>query len=109
METAKDKLKKLTASTEEPALTDLEIDELLAANALTDLDGIAPESEMWTPTYDVGSAASEGWMIKAARSASTTETDPDSLAVTSRVFDNCLRMARIYSRKRTACVSVSVG
>lgn len=104
METAKDKLKKLTASSEEPVLTDLEIDELLAASAVADSAGLGPESEGWSPTYDVSSAAAEGWMIKAARSASTTETDAATLAVTSRVFDNCLRMARLYSKKRAASV-----
>ena len=107
MESAKEKLKKLTASSEEPALTDTEIDELLAASGKADAEGNGPSSEGWTPTYDLNSAAAEGWMIKAARSANSTETDPDSLAVTSRVFENCLRMARIFSRKRTGSVSVT--
>ena len=104
METAKDKLKKLTASAEEPALSDAEIDELLAANPLTDGSGNSPESGEWSPTYDLRAAAAEGWIIKAARAANTTETGPDPLIVTSRVFENCIRMARIYSRKRSASV-----
>jgi len=107
METAKDKLKKLTASAEEPELTDAEIDELLAASSVADGEGNLPESEDWSPTYDIAAAAAEGWMIKAARVASTTETDPDSLNVTSRVFENCIRMAGIYSRKRSAGVKTT--
>ena len=104
MESAKEKLKKLTASGEDPALTDTEIDELLAASGVADSEGNGPASENWTPTYDINSAAAEGWMIKAARSASTTETDPDSLAVTSRVFENCIRMANLFSAKRAGSV-----
>lgn len=104
METSKDKLKKLTASSEDPILSDAEIDELLAGSAAADASGLGPQSEAWTPTYDVNSAAAEGWLIKAARSASTTETDPDSLEITSRVFENCLRMAKLYSKKRAVSV-----
>ena len=104
MESAKEKLKKLTASGDEPSLTDAEIDELLAASGIADAEGNGPASEGWTPTYDTNSAAAEGWMIKAARSASTTETDPDSLAVTSRVFENCIRMAKHFSAKRAGSV-----
>ena len=81
-------------------MTDAEIDELLAASSVADGEGNAPASEGWSPTYDIRAAAAEGWMIKAARAASTTETDPDSLNVTSRVFENCIRMAQTYSRKR---------
>ena len=106
-ETSKDRLKKLIASAEEPILSDAEIDELLAASAVADGAGLGPESEDWDPSYDLNSAAAEGWMVKAARSASTTETDPDSLAVTSRVFENCIRMAQLYSRKRAASVRIT--
>jgi hypothetical protein len=104
METAKDKLKKLTAAADDPVLTDAEIDELLAASSVADSEENSPESEDWSPTYGIAAAAAEGWMIKAARAANTTETDPDSLNVTSRIFENCIRMAGIYSRKRSAGV-----
>ena len=87
-------------------MTDAEIDELLAASPVADGEGNAPESEGWSPTYDISTAAAEGWMIKAARAASTTETEPDSLNVTSRVFENCIRMAQMYSRKRMGNVRV---
>jgi hypothetical protein len=106
-ESAKEKLKKLLAWEDEPALTDAEIDELLAACVVADAEGNGPASEGWSPTYDVNSAAAEGWMIKAARAASTTETDPDSLGVTSRVFENCIRMAKLFSGKRAGSVRVT--
>lgn len=101
-ETPKERLKKLTAWTTEPQLDDAEIDELLAANPLADDAGNSPDSEDWTPTYDLASCAAMGWLIKAGRAAATTETEPDSVNVASRVFDNCLKMAREYSRKKAA-------
>ena len=104
METPKEKLKKITAWDVEPELTDTEIDELLLQGAIADAEGNGPASEDWTPTFDLNSAAAAGWLIKAGRAASTTETEPDSVNVTSRVFVNCLRMAKIYASKRAASV-----
>ncbi len=105
METPKEKLKKITAWDVGPELTDTEIDELLLESSVVDKEGNAPASEDWSPTYDLNAAASKGWLIKAGRAASTTETEPDSVNVTARVFANCLRMSRVYSGKRAASVS----
>jgi hypothetical protein len=107
METPKEKLKKLTAWDVYPLLTDGEIDELLLQASIPDKEGVGPTSEDWEPTYDLNSAAAAGWLIKAGRAASTTETEPDSVNVTSRVFANCLRMSRIYSDKRATSVRVT--
>jgi hypothetical protein len=107
METPKEKLKKITAWDVAPALTDTEIDELLAQGAIADGEGNGPASEDWSPSYDLNSAAAAGWLIKAGRAAATTETEPDSVNVTSRVFANCLRMSRIYSGKRSGSVRVT--
>lgn len=107
METPKEKLKKLIAWDVEPELTDDEVDELLASSSTADAEGNGPSSEDWSPTYDLNSAAASGWLIKAGRAASTTETEPDSVNATARVFANCLRMAQIYSRKRAASVNAN--
>jgi hypothetical protein len=61
METAKDKLKKMTAWDMVPELTDGEIDELLEQSALMDAAGLAPDDVGWTPTYDLNAAAASGW------------------------------------------------
>ena len=108
-DTPLEKLKKLTASDTEPALTEDELGELLSDSSLEDREGRAPADEDWTPTYDLNAAAASAWLIKAARASSTTETDPDSLHVTSKVFDNCRRMAAIFSSKGNRSVSVSQG
>lgn len=90
----------MTAWETEPALADGEIDELLASAALEDAAGLEPLNEEWTPTYDLNAAAAAGWLIKAGRASELTEVDPPgSGIVTSKVFDNCRAMARIYRAK----------
>lgn len=106
MESPKERLKKLTAWTTAPELTDGEIDELLAQGSIADAEGNAPSSEGWTPTYDLNSAAAAGWYIKAGRAANTTETEPDSVSVTSRIFENCLRMANAFEARRAGSPTV---
>ena len=84
-----------------------EVEELLDAAALEDEAGLAPLHEEWTPTYDLNAAAAAGWLLKAGRASSTTETEPESFYVTSKVFDNCCRMAHIYRSKGRTSVSVA--
>ncbi|MFM9904817.1 MAG: hypothetical protein ACKVQJ_09630 [Pyrinomonadaceae bacterium] len=102
-----DKLKQMTAWEIEPALTEADLDELLAASALQDANGLAPLNEEWTPTYDLNAAAGRGWLIKAGRASSLVEVDPPgSGIVTAKVFENCRAMARLYAGKRKASVSI---
>lgn len=108
METPKDKLKKMIAWDAAPTLTDTEVDDLLAGASVMDKNGVAPSAVGWNATYDLNSAAATGWLIKATRAAALTEVDPPgSGIVTSKVFDNCRAMARIYSRKRTTTLNIN--
>jgi len=107
---ALDKIKLITAWTSEPALTEDELEDLLAEAAIPDGEGVAPEDEGWEPTYDINRAASEAWLIKAARAAELVEVDPpESGIVTSKVFDNCRAMARLYSARRAASSRLSTS
>jgi hypothetical protein len=100
-----EQLKLITDWSTSPALTEDELGDLLAGAALEDAAGLAPLNEEWTPTYDINSAAAAAWLIKAARAAATTD-EPTAGVVTSRVFENCRAMARIYSAKKRATVSM---
>ena len=100
-----DKLKQLTAWDAEPVLTGDDLDELLNAASLEDANGLAPINEEWTPTYDLNAAAVAGWLIKAGRAAATVDS-PESGPVTSKIFDNCRTMARIYAAKRKMTVVI---
>ncbi|MFL6469145.1 MAG: hypothetical protein ACJ72Z_14400 [Pyrinomonadaceae bacterium] len=107
MATALEQLKNITAWDTEPTLTEDELEDLLAAAAMPDDSGKTPETEGWEPTYDINRAASDAWLIKAARAAALVEVDPPgSGIVTSKVFDNCRSMAHLYTRRRSATISV---
>ena len=102
-----DKLKQMTAWDAYPTLAEDELNDLLGSAAVGDSLGRIPSDEDWSPTYDLNTAAAEAWLIKAGRAAATVEVDPPgSGIVTSKVFDNCRAMARMYAGKRNACVSV---
>ncbi len=106
-ETPQEKLKKMTAWSTEPVLTELEIDELLAQASLVDSAGLTPLDEQWTPTYDLNASAAAGWLIKAGRASELTEVDPPGSGImTSQVFQNCLTLARIYRAKVRMSVSL---
>ena len=97
----------MTAWNVEPTLSEDDLDGILAVVALEDSDGLSPADEDWKPTYDLNAAASAAWLVKAGRASALTEVDPpDSGIVTSKVFDNCRAMARIFTAKRTACVII---
>ncbi len=105
MDTPLEQLKALTAWDTEPALTETEVESLLDASAIADADGLAPTDGEWTPTYNLNKAAATGWLIKAARASDQTAVDPpESGIVTSRVFENCLKMSRVYTAKGKASV-----
>ena len=102
-----DQLKLITAWDTKPELTEDDLGAALATAAIADADGHAPTNVSWTPTYDLNAAASAAWLIKAARASPEVViegTDPE--IVTSKVFDNCRAMARIYAAKRTATVDI---
>jgi hypothetical protein len=101
-----EKLKQLTAWDTAPELTEDDLEECLATVALVDANGLAPINEEWTPTYDLNAAAAQAWLIKSARAAATVD-EPTAGVVTSKVFDNCREMARLFNAKRAKAVSVA--
>lgn len=105
METPLEKLKRMTAWDADPTLSEDDLNDLLAVTALEDAAGLAPVNEEWTPTYDLSAAAAAAWLIKAGRASTLVEVDPPgSGIVTSKVFDNCRAMARIYAARKAITV-----
>ncbi|KXK03780.1 MAG: hypothetical protein UZ17_ACD001001037 [Acidobacteria bacterium OLB17] len=103
-----DQLKLLTAWDTEPAVSESELNSILADNALIDPAGAKPADAGWAATYDINAAAASVWLVKAARAAATVEVDPPgSGIVTSKVFDNCRKMARIFAGKRNSSQAVA--
>jgi hypothetical protein len=94
----KTRLKTMTAWDQTPKLTDGEIDDLLVRFSKTDADGLDPDHEDWTPTYNLRAAAKEGWSIKMGRAAELQSTDLDGDRLSAnQVFDHCQAMVKRYS------------
>ena len=92
------KLKLLSAWETEPALTELELEEILDSAAIPDIDGNSPTNDNWTPTYDINKAAGDAWIVKAGKVSALVEVDPpDSGMFTSKVFENCMAMSRRFA------------
>ena len=53
MENALEKLKLLTAWETEPALTEIEVEDLLNAASIADENGNEPANDSWVPTFDL--------------------------------------------------------
>jgi hypothetical protein len=102
-----EKLKLMSSWNTEPAVSEDDLEAVLGNRALADVNGVLPGADEWIPTYDQNAAAADVWLVKAARSATLTEVDPPgSGIVTSKVFDNCMRMARHYRSTRSGTVSM---
>ena len=97
----------MTAWDVAPELSDGEIDALLEGASMMDAAGLAPGDVEWVPTYDLNAATAAGWMAKAGKAAATVEVDPPgSGIVTSKVFDNCRRMAQVYASRGAMAVEI---
>jgi len=105
----KTQLKRMTAWDSTPALSEDEIDALLAAFSKTDANDVAPGEDDWVETYNLRAAAAEGWRWKAAKASSSVSTDLDGDRLSSnQLFEHCNRMIGVYSRSGTS-VSVTAA
>lgn len=93
-----ERLSKMVAATQEPVLTNEELETILELFAKTDADGVTPTDPEWTPTYNLRAAAREGWKWKMGRAAELQSTDLDGDRMSAnQIFEHCERMVKKYS------------
>jgi hypothetical protein len=99
-EDARQLVKTLTQATSEPTLDDDTIGVLVTRSALADRAGREPFAEDWIETYDVNAAARDGWLLKAAKAASTSNVRLGDLSVSSgEQHGGCIRMANEFAKR----------
>lgn len=104
---ATDQLKAMVQSSVDPTLSDDEITTLLANASVVDSTGLAPTHDDWTATYDLNRAAAAGWRLKAGKAANRFSFGSDvNRFDRKQIHDNCLAMAKEYSRKIGGAVTV---
>jgi hypothetical protein len=95
------RLATMTDASADPQLSNDDLTDLLARNALPDADGRLADDPDWVPTYLMGGAAQDGWLIKAGRVASRVDGGDGSLRLTrSQLHKHCLEMADRYGARR---------
>lgn len=98
--TARIRLGAMTAWETEPTLSSDELDALVAMARRADAAGLAPSDVDWTPTYDLNSAAAEGWRWKAAKATTKFDVSTDGQSLSrSQVKQHCDEMAMSYQRR----------
>ena len=108
--TALIRLKSMTAWDQIPALTPEEITDLLDYAKRIDPAGIAPTSTDWTATFDLNSAAAEGWRWKAAKvSGKFAFTTSGQAFSRDQMSAMCLLMADRYQARVLVSVRMRSG
>lgn len=106
----KTRLKMMTAWEDTPALSDTEIDDLLTRHKIPDSEGVLPSEAGYVTTYNLRSAAREGWTIKMGRAAKLQSTDLDGDRMSAnQIFEHCERMAKKYAGTAAAVTGTTVS
>ena len=95
---ARARLTLLVDATSEPVLDVPDLDDLLRRSALRDVNGYDPDTEGWTPTYNLNHAASLGWKIKSGRLTNAyLFMSGGKMLSRNQMFDHCMTMSRRYA------------
>jgi hypothetical protein len=90
-------------------LLDSEVDQLLAAFAEVDINGLPPDDVAWVGTWDLRACYHYGWLIKAGKVASDVDYDVDGSKYTqSQMAEHCLKQAALYSLTGTISLGTDV-
>lgn len=102
---ARDQIRILVSASSDPVLEEVELDMLVETAKRADADGLPPDDDNWDPTWDLNSAAWQGWTLKAGKAAGrfTFSTDQQRFE-RGAVISHCRQMAMEYRRRLIAGV-----
>ena len=105
---ARARIAQRTAADREPTLTELELDDLVAAARRPDPAGLVFEDDGYVPTWDLNFAIAEGWGMKASKVAGDFDYSDDAGSYSrQQVFEMCKRQEADYRKKILGSVPVS--
>lgn len=103
------RLQAMVAWNHEPELTEGEVQALYDECRRPDVNGVAPGLTGWEPTFNLYSAAAEGWRWKAGKSAKFFRVEGASRSFSKhQVYDHCMKMADLYEKKAASSNPLSV-
>lgn len=109
--TARARLERMTQWNIAPALTTVEVDDLLEQAKRVDAFGYLPTDALWTPTWNLRAAAAEGWRWKAAKVVSEFDaaTGGGKNYLRSQQYKHCMEMAKAYSSGRIGTIQLGTS
>ena len=98
----------MLAADSAPVVSPAAVDLLMQGAARQDMYGRYPSDIAWLPTYDLHSAATEGWRWKAGALIAATDLASDGVSVhRSQAYDHAMLMVEMHRRRiRPASVRV---
>ena len=98
----------MLAADSPPVVSPAALDLLMQGAARQDLYGRYPSDLAWLATFDLHSAAAEGWRWKAAALTASTDLSSDGVSVhRSQAYDHAMAMVEMHRRRiRPASVRV---
>ena len=95
----------------DPVLSDEDMEDLLLKAARPDVNGLTREDANWVPTWDLDSAAADGWLRKASKAVSRFSFAEDGQRFErAQIYAHCIRMQEMFARKSMGTLqSESVG
>lgn len=94
------RLTDMTAATCHPELTEAEVARLLEGAKMPDRWGLQPSDDGWVPSWELNSAAAQGWLMKAGRAASDVTFTADGASYNrSDLIAHCRDMAAQYQAR----------
>ncbi len=104
---ARARIETMTSWETAPALTAIEVEDLLIVAARMDRYGVEPATTGWEATYDLNAAAAEGWRWKAAKVTGAFDFVSDGQRFDrSQQHAMCLQMSDHYRRRLLGNVRV---
>ena len=104
---AKTKLELLVLSSEEPALSSAQVNDLVAAARRPDAEDRVHGEDGWEETWDLDAAAAEGWTRKAALAANRFNFAEDGQRFDrAQTYAHCISQAERYARRSMGSIPV---
>ena len=101
------KLRRMIADSTSTTYSDDDLEDIIESCPVLDSEGLDPEDDSWTATYDLNAAAAQIWEEKAAAYIGSYDFSADGGSFNrSQMYEQAMKMARHYhSRKRVKTIT----
>lgn len=101
------KLRRMVAESTSVTYSDDDIEDIIETYPVLDSEGLDPDDDAWTATYDLNAAAAQIWEEKAAALIGLYDFNADGGSFNrSQMYEQAMKMARHYhSRKRVKTIT----